>query len=972
MNGGTFSHFRITDEIGRGAHGIVCRAVDEQLERTVAIKTLVTSPASDPAAAERFLHEARVASSIDHPHIGTIYEAGQTPDGQLYLVMAYYGGGSLRERLAQGPLPPEEAVDLVLQIAAGLARAHVHGIVHGDVKPENILFAEDGSAKLIDFGVARLVDADTPAGLVTGTLAYMAPEQAAGQPIGPQADVFALGILFYEMLCGQPAFGGEYEAALRYSLANEQPPDLATYGIEIDPRWQEVLDRALAKDPSARFEDAAEFVDALALARAPEVAAATPARQVPRWRRVAVAAGIAVVALVAGYLVGPRLLKPRTVATEQALAVVNFQDLVKTDEDPMLIEALCGLIQVGLVQNSPVRVVSPDFIQELKRRLAHEDGAPVGDDQALELARRAGATLMLTGQLARLEGKRLVIWRLVETIRGESVAAGRIEAEALTGAADRIIADVVQRIRTRTGQDITTPTESVATLTTENPQAYRYYVASKLSRDSAKIDETIDQLESAVALDSTFALALLDLSRVYYTGTSAGVNFGKARQLAAAAWRHRDRLGVKDRLRLDAWLARLDYRIDHARDVLRELHTRWPDDRGILEDLHNLLFYFWWGDEARQIAETGLRLYPDDDLYFGLYYQIGLEQTGHFDEALKATRGYLARHSREPNAWDELAWRFLSVGKPDSAAWAFGEALGCDAGFFPSAQGLTYAAYARGDLDDAVRKAEALLARADLLPGQRVDVLTATVSWPGMCVFLEEAGRYEEAHRVFDRAAPYLTDAVSRMRNRSNWASVELRMGHTEPVLAWTDSLSHVTGGLQDPSLVRLASNYATMYGALALAVSGSLDAARAMVPKVQALSSSIGGQALFYARKVEVKIALAEHDPQRALRLLEETQNQMLAPGGLNAIDHYEDRARAYLEAGDTGAALKALDFLQKVYGGDKRALALRGEVLEAAHRPREAAAAYREFLDAWRDADPDLPLVQRVRKRLEVMGEA
>ncbi len=965
----TVSHFRITDEIGRGANGVVYRAMDDRLQRAVAIKVLAAGVSEDPQAPARFLKEARVASSIDHPHIGTIFEAGQTAEGQLYLAMAYYGGGSLRERIERGRLEPEDAADLIMQIGSGLARAHAHAIVHGDIKPENILFADDGSAKIIDFGVARFVGAEIHPGIVTGTVTYMAPEQIAGQDIGPQADVFALGLLFYELLSGQRAFAGDYEAAVRYSLTHEQPPALATYGVTIDPRWQAVLDKAMAKNPAERWADGAEFVDALAVARDAQVG--EPPDRARRRSRRRMLAGIAagVLAVVLGVVVGPRLVTPPRPTGEQALAVIEFKDLVK-DSDPTLVEAMCSLIQVGLVQNSPVRVVSPDFIKEMARRLAGDEGAPVDESQALELARRAGASLMLTGQLARLDGKRLVTWRLVETAGGQSVAAGRAGGDDLAGIADGIITEVVQRVRTRTGQELAKPTAPVASLTTENPQAYRYYISSKLTRDGYQIDDAIHQLETAVQLDSTFALALLDLSEIYYSGTAAGVDFGRARELADRAWRHRDRLGVKDRMRLEAWMARLDYRIDHARDVLRELHTRWPDDRGILEDLHNLLFYFWWGDEALEVAATGLRLYPDDDLHFGLFYQIGLEQTGQYAEALKATRAYLGRHPLEPNAWDELGWRFLSVGEPDSAEWAYRKALDIDNNFFPSYQGLAYAAYARGDLDGAVGRADDLLARPELLPGQRVQVLTDNVTWPGLAVFYAEAGHVQDALSVYDRATAYLTDDISRLRSKSSWASVELRVGHAAAVLAWVDSLRTLTGGIQDPSLARLAQNYTTLYGALALAMSDSLDAARALVPQLQSLVRGMGGQATFYARKVGIKIALAEHDPQTALRLLDENAAQILPPGGLIAIEHYENRARAYMLAGKTREALAALDFLQRVYKGDKRALALRGEVLEAAGRDTAAVAAYRAFLDAWQDADPGLPLVARVQARVAVLA--
>jgi tetratricopeptide (TPR) repeat protein len=276
-----------------------------------------------------------------------------------------------------------------------------------------------------------------------------------------------------------------------------------------------------------------------------------------------------------------------------------------------------------------------------------------------------------------------------------------------------------------------------------------------------------------------------------------------------------DRLAGKDRMRLDAWQARLEYRTEDSLEILRELYARWPDDRGILVDLQNGLSHFWYAAEALQVAEAGARLYPDD-LVFGLWVQIGLDHTGQADLALGATRRYLGLHRTESNAWDELGWRFLTSGRPDSAEVAFRCALGIDAAFVPSYQGLTWTAYAAGDLDEAVRRGEALLARQDLLSSGRVEILTNSFTWPGLCVFHGEAGRFGAARAQFDRAKAYLEDPVDQLRNGSSRALLELRLGRPEAVLAWVESLRRLLAESSDPAVTRLASDYNALYGALA------------------------------------------------------------------------------------------------------------------------------------------------------------
>jgi len=254
--------YRVLGELGRGGMGVVYRAEDLRLKRTVALKFLSPELTREPEARERFVHEAQAASELDHPNICTVHEIDETEAGQMYIAMAYYKGESLRERIERGPLGVAEAVDITLQLARGLGKAHQRGIIHRDIKPANILLTEDGLVKIVDFGLARLARATrvTRTGTTMGTVAYMSPEQAQGQGMDQRTDLWSLGVVLYEMLAGQLPFKGEREASVLYSIVHEQPRRLKSLKPEVPPDLERIVQRALEKKPESRYSSAEEML----------------------------------------------------------------------------------------------------------------------------------------------------------------------------------------------------------------------------------------------------------------------------------------------------------------------------------------------------------------------------------------------------------------------------------------------------------------------------------------------------------------------------------------------------------------------------------------------------------------------------------------------------------------------------------------------------------------------------------------
>jgi non-specific serine/threonine protein kinase len=263
MLGETISHYRIIEKLGEGGMGVVYRAVDTKLDREVAIKFLPPHLSTDTEATRRFIHEAKAASAIDHSHIGTIHEIDETDNGVTFIVMALYDGETLRERMDRGEISVEKALDITSQIASGLAKAHQKDIVHRDIKPSNIIITSDGEVKIIDFGLAKLAGMTrlTREASTLGTAAYMSPEQAKGEEVDHRSDIFSLGVILYEMLTGESPFKGEHEAAILYGIVHEKHLPLPDEIVQADPGIKQVVDKALAKNPTERYRDSGEMQD---------------------------------------------------------------------------------------------------------------------------------------------------------------------------------------------------------------------------------------------------------------------------------------------------------------------------------------------------------------------------------------------------------------------------------------------------------------------------------------------------------------------------------------------------------------------------------------------------------------------------------------------------------------------------------------------------------------------------------------
>ena len=327
MLGSTVSHYRVFEKLGGGGMGIVYRAEDLVLKRPVALKFLPQDLTKDKRSLERFLREARAAAALNHPNICTVYEIGEH-DEQQFIVMELLEGRTLKYHIGSRPLPKQETVDLAIQIVDALEAAHSKGIIHRDIKPANIFVSPRGQAKVLDFGLAKLLAAEatsdplveaartlsgsndelTDSGSTVGTVAYMSPEQVRGQQLDARTDLFSFGTVLYEMATGQQAFMG-HTAALTYDAILNRPPTApARINPEIPPKVQGIIDKALEKDRDLRYQSASEFrADLKRLRRDMDSAemqvvlgTTNAAKPAPQWRNLyilSIVAGVVIISL---------------------------------------------------------------------------------------------------------------------------------------------------------------------------------------------------------------------------------------------------------------------------------------------------------------------------------------------------------------------------------------------------------------------------------------------------------------------------------------------------------------------------------------------------------------------------------------------------------------------------------------------------------------------------------------------------
>ena len=580
--GHRIGQYRLLGSLGSGGMGTVYRARDTRLDREVALKFLPSHLGAQPEARERLLVEARAAAALEHPNICSVHEIGETADGQPFIAMASYEGESLKERLARGPLPAAEVAAIAVQLARGLGAAHARGIVHRDVKPGNIMLTPDGTVKLLDFGLAKVADVSlTSPGVTPGTVAYMSPEQARGDVVGPATDLWSLGVVLYELLTGVRPFRGGNDRAVVQSILHEQPQPLREQLRDPPAALTRVVERLLQKDPSGRYGSADELLTDLTSTSAVE--RMSPRRRgVPTLRSRALAVGgagmLAAVAVL--YLVrtidgsGEPTPPADAAALPPAIAVLPFT--VRGQGLEVWREGMVDLLSMGLDGAGGLRAID-------SRTLLARWQEAVGDETvadlalALGVARRTQARYALLGSAVAAGPQIRLAADVYDLESGRSVGQVQVQGppDSVLALVDRLGMQAVGVILEKDPGEI--PAIDLAGVTTSSLVALKAYLEGEARFRRSEYREASEAWERAVRADTLFALAYLGLAEAY--GWDENRDFDRAQAARDRSVRLADRLPPRQETLVRArWAARTG--TPEGALAIQEAVREYPDDAG--------------------------------------------------------------------------------------------------------------------------------------------------------------------------------------------------------------------------------------------------------------------------------------------------------------------------------------------------------------------------------------------------------